>query len=33
MQLGRGVAVSVLAMPILIILITLVTRKMLAEDN
>lgn len=33
MQLGRGVAVSVLAMPILIILISLVSKKMLVQDN
>lgn len=33
MQLGRGVAVSVLAMPMLIILISLVSKKMLAQDS
>lgn len=33
MQLGRGIAVSVLAMPILIILIVLLSRKMIKDDN
>lgn len=33
MQLGRGIAVSVLALPIFIILISLLTRKMLPEEG
>lgn len=32
LQLGKGVAVSVLAMPVLLVLINLVSRKMLKED-
>ena len=31
MQLGKGIAVSVLAMPVLILLISLISRKMLSE--
>ena len=33
MQLGRGIAVSVLALPVFIILISLLTRKMLPEEE
>lgn len=33
MQLGRGIAVSVLALPIFIILISLLTKRMLPEDG
>lgn len=33
MQLGRGIAVSVLALPVFIILISLLTRKMLPEEG
>lgn len=33
MQLGRGIAVSVLALPIFIILISLLTKRMLPEDE
>ena len=33
MMLGRGIAVSVLAMPVLMILIGILTRKMLPENE
>ena len=33
MQLGKGVAVSLLAMPVLLVLIALVSRKMLKEED
>lgn len=33
MMLGRGIAVSVLAMPILILLISVLTRKMVTDDS
>lgn len=33
LQLGKGVAVSVLAMPVLLVLINLVSRKMLKEED
>ena len=33
MMLGRGIAVSVLAMPILILLISALTRKMVVDDR
>lgn len=33
MMLGRGIAVSVLAMPILILLISILTRKMVTDDS
>ena len=32
-MLGRGIAVSVLAMPILILLISALTRKMVVDDR
>ncbi|PNV62646.1 sugar ABC transporter permease [Clostridium sp. chh4-2] len=33
MQLGKGIAVSILAMPVLILLINLLSRKMLGNDD
>lgn len=33
MMLGRGIAVAVLAMPILMILISILTRRMLPENE
>ena len=33
MMLGRGIAVAVLAMPVLMILIGLLTRRMLPEEK
>lgn len=33
MMLGRGIAVAVLAMPVLILLISLLTRKMMADED
>ena len=33
MMLGRGIAVAVLAMPVLMLLIGLLTRKMLPEEK
>lgn len=33
MMLGKGIAVSILAMPVLLILISLLTRRMIAKED